>query len=235
MTELFMIRHGQASFHADDYDILSALGVKQVQVMARYMLKAGLVPDRIFCGTMRRHRETLQAMQDVFMDNGTALPEAFFTDSMREYDHGTLIKALIPVMVDEDPSLDGILDRVRQDPVAFQRFFRQVMDRWLRGNYPPGDIESWDAFRKRVMDGIESIRTAESQTKKIFLITSGGPVSIAAGAALDLSPYRTVRLGWEIVNASVSRFKLGAKGPVLSVFNAYSFLEEEGGDYVTYR
>jgi len=235
MTELFMIRHGQASFHGDNYDILSPLGARQMQILAGSLVKAGIVPDAVFCGTLQRHRESLKALDEIFRNNGAILPEARFIDSMNEYDHATLINVLVPVMAEEDPSFSGILERLRQEPAEFQRFFRKVVDRWLDGNYPPGEVESWENFKKRVMDGIESIRCASPDTKNVFVITSGGPISVAAGESLGLTPARTIRLGWEIINASVTRFKLGMKGPVLSVFNAFSFLEEAGRDFVTYR
>ena len=230
-----MIRHGQASFHGDDYDILSPLGVKQSQVLARYLASAGIVPGAIYCGTMRRHRETLTAMEKIFFDSGTSLPRAVFMDELREYDHAALINTLIPEMIKDDPSLKDTLSKVRDDPAAFQRFFRQVVERWLSGRFPEGSVESWDDFTRRVMTGIDLIRKQTSEIKTVFAITSGGPVSAVAGAALGLAPDKTVRLGWEIANASISRFKLGSKGPVLSVFNAYSYIEQEGIDCLSFR
>jgi len=235
MTELIMIRHGQASFHGDDYDKLSPLGFKQSQVLARYLVKAAILPGAVYCGTMKRHRETLAAMEEIFAEMGNPIPQAVFMDELKEYDHNALMTCLVPEMTKEDPSLADTLANVRNDPAAFQRFFRQVVDRWLSGRFPAGAVESWDEFTGRVMAGIDLIQKKSSGMKTVFAISSGGPVSVVAGAALGLSPARTIRLGWEIANGSISRFKLGSKGPVLTVFNAFSYLEQEGSDCLSYR
>ncbi|MCF8967887.1 histidine phosphatase family protein, partial [Pseudomonas carnis] len=37
MGSIYLIRHGQASFGADDYDVLSPIGVEQAQVLGRHL------------------------------------------------------------------------------------------------------------------------------------------------------------------------------------------------------
>jgi broad specificity phosphatase PhoE len=47
MATLYLIRHGQASFGADDYDKLSGLGCRQASVLGDYLLKGGIEFDAI--------------------------------------------------------------------------------------------------------------------------------------------------------------------------------------------
>jgi broad specificity phosphatase PhoE len=46
MSEIYLIRHGQASFGSDNYDRLSPLGVRQAQCLAKHLAKT----DKSFDG-----------------------------------------------------------------------------------------------------------------------------------------------------------------------------------------
>ncbi|NWD90503.1 phosphoglycerate mutase family protein, partial [Pseudomonas sp. K5002] len=50
MGSIYLIRHGQASFGADDYDVLSPIGVQQAQVLGRHLAELGLGFDRCLSG-----------------------------------------------------------------------------------------------------------------------------------------------------------------------------------------
>ena len=62
MGQLLLVRHGQASFGADDYDVLSPTGWEQGRRLGAHLAAAGVSPTALVRGTMRRHRETLEAM-----------------------------------------------------------------------------------------------------------------------------------------------------------------------------
>ena len=59
MAELVLVRHGQASFGADDYDRLSELGWQQSRWLGEYFRERGAAFDLILRGSLRRHAETL--------------------------------------------------------------------------------------------------------------------------------------------------------------------------------
>ena len=61
MAELFLVRHGQASFGTDDYDRLSAAGEQQ-GVLGEYFAQQALTFDRVICGTLNRHAQTVDAI-----------------------------------------------------------------------------------------------------------------------------------------------------------------------------
>ena len=62
MGELLVIRHGQASFGADNYDKLSDLGHRQSEAVGQLLRDTGWVPDRTITGTLTRQKETLASM-----------------------------------------------------------------------------------------------------------------------------------------------------------------------------
>ena len=61
MSVIHLVRHGQASFGADDYDLLSALGERQSRVLGQAL--AGIGPRIVHAasGEMRRQRQTAEA------------------------------------------------------------------------------------------------------------------------------------------------------------------------------
>ena len=55
---VLLVRHGQASFGADDYDVLSDLGREQAQLAAGEVARRGLRDPVLVCGSLRRQRDT---------------------------------------------------------------------------------------------------------------------------------------------------------------------------------
>ena len=62
MGLVLLVRHGQASFGADDYDVLSETGVEQSRVLGRFLAAAGISPGAVVHGAMKRQRDTATAM-----------------------------------------------------------------------------------------------------------------------------------------------------------------------------
>ena len=59
MGTLFLVRHGQASFGADDYDQLSALGQQQSVRLGEYFKSKGVTFSAAMSGTLKRQTQTL--------------------------------------------------------------------------------------------------------------------------------------------------------------------------------
>ena len=58
MGLVLLVRHGQASFGADDYDVLSETGVEQSRFLGRALAAQGVAPRAVVHGAMRRQRDT---------------------------------------------------------------------------------------------------------------------------------------------------------------------------------
>ena len=63
MGHLYLVRHGQASLGAADYDQLSALGAQQSQRLGEHWRAQGITFDAVITGTMKRHAQTLAGIQ----------------------------------------------------------------------------------------------------------------------------------------------------------------------------
>src|SRR5574338_803881 len=120
MAELYLVRHGQASFGADNYDQLSLLGREQGQLLGEYFAEREIVFDHVLLGTMNRHRQTAEA---IFQG---ATEGASFTEhrGLNEYD----FVALIDGLGDEHRELQLLAKQSKKD---FYRALRQVLLLWM--------------------------------------------------------------------------------------------------------
>jgi broad specificity phosphatase PhoE len=58
VSVIYLVRHGQASFGAADYDVLSELGHRQAALVGAELRARGVRVDLAVSGTLRRQRET---------------------------------------------------------------------------------------------------------------------------------------------------------------------------------
>ena len=236
MKRLYFVRHGQASFGADDYDRLSPLGEKQARILARYLAKTGKVFDAVYYGEMERQQKTAQAFLNYYREHQLAVPRTQSVDAFNEYDSFAVWEALIPQMTAEQPSLAEELKKLPGDQKAFQRVFSRVMDRWTKGEYEDSGIPRWDDFTRRVVLGLEKITARQGAKKRLAVFTSGGPISVAVKSALGLSDRMTLEISWQLMNASITRLKYNSRGMMLAGFNEVMHLElERDARLLTYR
>jgi len=64
MGSVYLVRHGQASFGADNYDKLSELGHRQCVKLGEYFRHKGLRFDAALVGTLQRQRESLAGIAE---------------------------------------------------------------------------------------------------------------------------------------------------------------------------
>ena len=58
MPLICLVRHGQASFGAEDYDVLSDLGREQARSLGEELRRRDLRDPLVVSGTLRRQRDT---------------------------------------------------------------------------------------------------------------------------------------------------------------------------------
>jgi broad specificity phosphatase PhoE len=236
MSEILMIRHGQASFGQDNYDQLSLVGVRQAKIVARYLPKVGKPFDTVYCGKMKRQVKTAEELIERYRVTKVAVPEILQSLSFNEYDSLTVWESLIPGIIQENPSLSKDLEQVYTDKKSFQKLFEQVMHRWISGAYDLPGSPQWSDFKKRVRQGLKDIMRRHSSKKQLAIFTSGGPISVAIQLALGISDQKTIEISWQIMNASITRFKYNDRGIALSGFNDIAHLElEQDKQLLTYR
>jgi len=231
-----MIRHGQASFGEDNYDRLSDLGVRQAGIVADDMLKKNYRFDAVYYGILDRQQKTAAAFTDLCRQQGVNVPRPNVSAAFNEYDSESVVKHQVPLMCEEDASISEDIQRIYTDKRAFQRIFETAMQRWTSGRFDPPGSPTWGQFKSGVVGGVQKIMEQNGAKKSIGIFTSGGPISVAVQAALGLSDEKTMEISWQIMNASVTRFRYSGKGIGLAGFNDISHLELMNDEtLLTYR
>lgn len=236
MGMIYMVRHGQASFGEANYDRLSDLGVRQARVLGGYLADTGLRPDALYSWKLERQKGTANEVIDCYRKRNLPIPDYTLSYALNEYDSAGVLMSQVPDILEEDPSFQEDLDRIYSDKRSFQKVFEMSVMRWISGRYDKPGIESWPAFSSRVCDGIEDIISREGRGKNIVLFTSGGPIAALLHRVLGLTGENAIRLSWQIMNASVTRFMYNSKRITLAGFNVVSHLELQGDKtLITYR
>ena len=204
--------------------------------MADYMLKINLVFDVLYVGPLRRHTETAGKILERYRAADVPLPEIKHAEGLREYNTREILTEIMPEIIADDPSMESDIRNIFTDRKSFQRVLEASMSRWISGTCSSESIERWTQFKDRVYHVIDRVMSEDGRKKKVGIVSSGGPISVTVGRALNLSGMDILRVTWQIVNASLTRFKCTETELVLASFNEYTPLEmyPEGG-LVTYR
>jgi broad specificity phosphatase PhoE len=221
VSVVLLVRHGQASWGAADYDVLSATGAEQSRVLGVSLARRGIRPDVVVRGAMRRHRETAE---HALLGAGWDVPVEEDL-GWNEFDHLQMLE-LHPPALGEGEELTR---------AAFQEWFEQATRRWTSGDYADEYDESFASFCERVGAGLR--RTVERLDAKqtAIVVSSGGPVSWVTASLLGGGAALWMQLNPVTVNASVTKVVVGGRGTTLVSFNDHSHLETADPSLVTYR
>lgn len=219
MSTLFLVRHGQASFGAANYDQLSALGERQVAHLREHFSRIGQQLDTLYSGTLQRQRATA-AILDGTDGRGVRIVDAF-----DEYDAGSLIKRHAELTGTPLTALQG--QSATLDHRAFQRRLETVGRAWVAGELDHPDLETWSSFRRRVATGLETVMNEEGRSRQIVVATSAGVIGAAVAHVLKLDDAEALRLSWVVLNASITRIRYDGHRCSLDAFNAVPHLETQ--------
>jgi broad specificity phosphatase PhoE len=219
MSNLYLVRHGQASFGAEDYDNLSELGHKQAVRLGEYFKQKGLHFDAVLTGTLRRHVQTWAGIAQ-----GAGLAhEPLQWPGLNEYDSHAVIEAIHPYKLDKPDT-----------PEMYRHHFRLLKDgltQWMNGVVSPKGMPTYDEFQHGVVSALEHVR--KHHTGPVLIVSSGGPISTAVGHVLGTTPEKTIELNLRIRNCSITEFAYNPKRHMLLTYNTLPHLEELP-DWVTY-
>ena len=221
MGTLYLVRHGQASFGADNYDVLSARGVQQAVRLGEYFKTKGITFDAALTGTLQRQTNTFAGICKG-MNSGL---DALQWPGLNEYDSEAVIAAIHPHKLEKPSS-----------PEMYRSHFRLLKDglkQWMDGVVNPKGMPAYRDFIAGVTEALDHVRT--TQTGNVLLVSSGGPISTAVGHVLGTSAETTIELNLRIRNSSVTEFAFTPKRHMLVTYNTLPHLDAPAyADWVTY-
>jgi len=220
MGTLYLVRHGQASFGAADYDQLSPLGQQQSQRLGAWFRERGLRFDAVLTGTLRRHAQTLAGIEDGLQ----ARHQALALPGLNEYDSAAVVRAIHPGPI---PAADSA-EQIRQH----FRLLRDGLRQWMAGATQPAGMPTHAEFVAGVARALDHARTRHADGT-VLVVSSGGPIAVAIGHVLGLDAEATIELNLHIRNSAVSEFKVGPRRHTLITFNTLPHLDGDPAS-VTY-
>ncbi|CDF83360.1 histidine phosphatase family protein [Pseudomonas sp. QL9] len=236
MGSIYLIRHGQASFGADDYDVLSPTGVRQAEILGEHLAGLGLRLDRCLAGDLRRQRHTAEAALQRMAAAGLAVPDLEIDAAFNEFEADAVIRAHLDDLLEIDPQALHILRNAAQHRAEFQRLFSFVIARWVSGEHHKDGLVSWQEFLDTVHDGLQRLLQQASGRDNIAVFTSGGTITALLQLIVGMPAIKAFELNWQIVNTSLNRLKFRGSEVSLASFNSHVHLELlKAPELITYR
>ncbi|MEO8749595.1 histidine phosphatase family protein [Dermatophilaceae bacterium Sec6.4] len=225
---VFLVRHGQASFGKADYDQLSPTGHQQARALGESLRRRGWAPDRIVCGTMKRHRQSVAeilvgAQLDDTQSHDTAELEIDYDPAWNEMDHVEVITGFRPAYRNM-LVMKADMVRTLRPRAAFEDMFLQAITRWAGGEHDEDYAETFEGFTTRVSGALESLVGADGE--RTLVVSSIGVIAWLVTGLLGGQPEPTWReLSMAGFNTGVTRLQIDKTGPHLLTFNEISHLE----------
>lgn len=213
MPAVLLVRHGQASFGAADYDELSETGREQARVVGAELARRALRDPVAVHGTLRRQRDTATlALEAAGLDVAPTVDGRW-----DEYDHLDLLKRYVP------PT---------GAPPASNREVQAALDAALHAWVSHGDAGGWPAFSGGARAALDELVAGLPKGRDAVVFTSGGVVAAVVAGLLGLGADGVVALNRVTANGAVTKLVAGGSGTSMLTFNEHAHLEP---GLVTYR
>jgi len=241
MSTLWLIRHGQASFGADNYDVLSDLGVAQSRRLGEFLAHVEQRFDAVYVGPLQRQIDTAQHLIERAAECGAHYPPPIPLAGLNEYPAIALLRHWVPILRERDPAFRALLApdadqgadaQARGDHL--ERAFHFIVSSWAHGELTTDHLQNFADFQAQVRGALQHIIDAQGRGKQVAVVTSGGVICMALQWALGLDGARALRMGWIIGNASLHEFRYRDRDAIEACgFNLLGHLRKP--PLITYR
>lgn len=226
MAEMWLVRHGQASFGKANYDELSPLGVQQCRWLGQHLHDLAIGVDHVVTGTLQRHAQSAAALFEGLEDAPPMTRHVGFD----EYDFIALHNAYRAqhrkkVKPTPEDSNTGATQSGSDVQREFYRVLKRALDAWVRDEIELPDGQRWPQFAAGVADAIRSVQM--SKARRTLVITSGGVIATSIGQALALESERVFDLNLQVRNSSITQFFYNETNLRFASFNGVAHLERD--------
>ncbi len=223
MSQLLLIRHGQATPFDTDTDQLSALGEAQARLIGGALRAEGLKVTHLLHGPLVRQRRTA-----LIAAGGGNWPAPQQDARLAEYDGDGLLRHLAPLLSERDEAFAQLVEgfeRQKSGPERnkhLQAMLEPLTASYLRGELLHPELESWADFQARVQASLRDLLQWSGAT--VLAFTSGGVIGSVVASVLNAPPETALSLNWRVKNASITRLTYGGGRVSLDSFNETAHL-----------
>jgi broad specificity phosphatase PhoE len=225
MPIVLLVRHGQASFGAADYDVLSELGRRQAELVAASLAARGYEPARLLSGTLRRQQETAAAFGALGAPALEVEPrwDEFDPDDVLTHHSETALRL----------QSDGTGETLTNS--GFQAALEPALAEWVDRAERSPTAQTWAEFSGLGSAALTDLAAGLESGESAVVVTSGGAIAAVVGALLGAPAEVFAALNRVLVNSSVTKLAIGSTGINVVSVNDHSHLEAVGRELVTYR
>ena len=220
MPVIHIIRHSQASFGGDSYDVVSELGHRQSALLDEALAARGVRADRVAAGALQRQQQTARACVR------SAPAELVVDPRWDEYATADVLAVHgdLPQQEGEGTELGAPAGLTSQE---FQALLDIALMRWIAAGESSPTAESWPAFQARALGALEELAGSLDGGGHGIAFTSGGVVAAIATALIGAPGETFVALNRVSVNSGASKVLSGRNGLRLVTFNDHAHLEHD--------
>jgi broad specificity phosphatase PhoE len=225
MPTVLLVRHGQASFGAADYDVLSELGRNQAEIVAASLAERGYRPARLLSGTLRRQQETAAAFRAFGAPDLEVEPrwDEFDTDDVLTHHSDSALR------LQSEGAGETLTNR------GFQAALEPALAEWVAHAERSPTSQTWPQFSGAGSAALDDLASELGAGETAVVVTSGGAIAAVVGALLGAPAEVFAALNRTLVNAGVTKIAIGSTGTNILSVNDHSHLELVDRELVTYR
>lgn len=230
MSQLVLVRHGQAAAFQKESDVLTPVGLEQGRALARYWLSRRESFDEVFTGNLNRQRGTEALVAEAYRAARALWPEAQATAAWNEYDSAGVLARFVPALAGRDERFAALVREFENSRGTadqnrhFQRMFEVAMAQWMEAGVEVEGVEPFHAFEHRVETAVKTL-LGRAGSRRVAVFTSGGPIGLVVRRVLNAPARAFLETHWRVRNASVTEFVYGSGRISLDSFNSVAHLD----------
>ena len=220
MTDLLLVRHGQAGATPENYDELSPLGHQQARQLGQWLLSHQRDFATLAVGRMRRQRETIEGICDVFAQAGRPLPVIEALPGLDEYRFVDMLQAFAA-----DHPQHAELAAVRACPTdrrLWVALLRTTLCAWTGGTLTAVP-ESYADFQRRTRAALVEIERKLAQGP-VLAVSSAGVMAQVAQQVLGFDDATFIDVNLSFQNTALCEYRLTRVGLRLASLNTLPHL-----------
>jgi broad specificity phosphatase PhoE len=225
LPSVLLIRHAQASFGAEDYDVLSERGHEQARALVAGLRARGVHAARVVCGDLRRQRDTAAVCAEAFdvaLDVDPRWNEYVDRDILTHH-------ATVPAGLDRHSGDANMSSR------EFQAILNDALRDWIAAGSEGPCAETWPVFLARGEAALRDLADSLNRGGVGIAVSSGGLIAALSARVMGLAPEALVALNHVSINGAITKLTVGRGGVSVVSVNEHAHLESEAGSLVTYR
>lgn len=215
MANLLIVRHGQASFGAENYDQLSPLGQRQADLTGEFLRKMDTRFSAAYSGDLSRQRETGQRV----LNQLEQAPELIIDPRFNEVQTDEQIEVMMPLLIQRDARFADLVAAMDTDTKSFQKIIETVFNYWVSPECDVSGIQSWKDYHGGVVSAFENAMASAASGTDTAIFTSGGTIATIVGHVLKLTSDRVYEFYEPVFNCSITRIIFNSRKCSLSTFN----------------